>query len=197
MNPLSIDTLGHLLIPPVHDTWPCWLGRWYHWRKLVYLQDSGTASPATASWWMETETSRTEPGPDGKANEWPDFMLFFFFFTRKSRVAAAVWALDVMVEQQAWVLWCGQCLHHSLKTLGRLQSKNQSQLAVFLSLRGMLATWPDLEKKHTTMYFSTLFDRLNFTCGASLGNNHTVNSWFVRGLYWKIHVSLPVTMSQT
>lgn len=33
--------------------------------------------------------------------------------------------------------------------------------------QGVVATWPDLKKKHTTICFATLFDCLNFTGGAS------------------------------
>ena len=73
------------------------------------------------------------------------------FLTRKSRVAVAEWFIY------------------------------QSKLTVFLSSRVMVATWPDLEKKHTTICFATLFDHLNFTGGALLGKTHTAVCCFVLG----------------
>ena len=68
----------------------------------------------------------------------------------------------------------------------------------FLSPRGMVATWPDLEKKHATICFATLFDHLSFTGGASPGKTYRADCCFVSGSYWKIHISLPaVTMPHT
>ena len=59
--------------------------------------------------------------------------------------------------------------------------------------RGMVATYPDLEEKHTTICSATLLDGLGFT-GSSARKIHTPNCCFVLEL---LKVLSPVTMSQT
>ena len=49
----------------------------------------------------------------------------------------------------------------------------------------MVATWSALEKKHATICFTTLFDRLNFTGGASPGKTHTSNMLLCFGIVLK------------
>ena len=75
----------------------------------------------------------------------------------KSRCSLSSWS------SQLWVLCCRQRLHHSLRTAGRSWLTYQSKLTVFLSLRGMVATWPDLEEENATICFEILFSHLNFT----------------------------------
>ena len=75
---------------------------------------------------------------------------------------SAVRALALWWISRPWVQQCRWSLEHSSKNMGRQWLLYQSEMAVFLSMRGMVATGPDLEKKHATTCFASLFDHLTF-----------------------------------
>ena len=80
---------------------------------------------------------------------------FVCFSIRKLRVAAAVWALAL-----SW--WSSKANWIPRRPPGRQWLIYQLELTVFLFSRGTVATWPDLENKHATICFATLFWSLEF-----------------------------------
>ena len=87
----------------------------------------------------------------------------------------------VVVQQQALgsTVWAASA--SLLEDFGQAMVDITIGVDQFSFLRDMVATWPDLEKKHPIICFAKLFDHLNFTAGDSPGKTHADDSCFVLG----------------
>ena len=89
----------------------------------------------------------------------------------------------VVVEQQVLGSTAWAALAPLLEDLGQAVVDIPIGVDCLPVLERYEAIWPDLEKKHGTICFATLFDPLNFTGGASPGKTHTADCCFVSGSY--------------
>ena len=137
--------------------------KWRPWRMLRHLRPSETAFPSAAFWRKGTKTSHRGLSQVNMVGGWP---------------AEHHWWLQCLVFQLLCARWhChdgtvdhGHQLGDAVYTMpGRQWFTYQSALTVFLSLSGMLATWPNFAKKHSIICLEAILFLLNFTAGFSSG----------------------------